>query len=119
MWWWNQNRPKAWHTTLYFTPAAWSPLGEVRLVDGCELGEVIWKLRRNGVLAQPGHATPIHFIRVLDDNTALYGRGVHPVHGGGTLYRVRWLDSGEYEWEEVRNERPGCQPTAPGSFKRR
>ncbi len=87
-------------------------------MDGSELDEVIWKLRRSGILAQPGHATPIHLIRTLDDNTALYGHGVHPVRGGGTLYRVRWPDSGEYEWEEVWDGRPGCQPTAPGSSNR-
>ncbi len=114
MWWWKRERP-AWHTTLYFTPAAWSPHGEVRLVDGSELDEVIWNLRRSGVLAQPGHATPIHFIRALDDNTALYGHGVHPVRGGGTLYRVRWLDSGEYGWEPYEEAKEqGGAPTMGG-----
>jgi len=47
-------------------------------------------------------ATQIHLVQVRDNDTAVYGRGVHPIYGGGTFYLVRRLGTdGWYDWEQV------------------
>jgi len=48
--------------------------------------------------------TPISLVSIEDNDTAIYGREVHPIYGGGTLYPVgrhHGTDGVWYDWERV------------------
>ena len=105
------QQPK-WPTTLYLTPDRWSPHAEVYVVDEQELRRMATELRKLGEdwrRVSMNDAAPIRLVKIQDDDTAIYGRGVHPIYGGGTFYLVRrhrslggvWYEWSPYEYEEV------------------
>jgi hypothetical protein len=96
-----------WPTTLYLTPDRWSSHAEVYVVDERELRRMVKELRKLGEdwrKVSVNDAVPVRLAKIQDDDTAIYGRGVHPIYGGGTFYLVqRHRSSGKvwYEWEQV------------------
>jgi len=95
---------------LFFTPEMWSPIVPVQVVDGDELHRLITKDIR-GFNAQPRDATPIHLVKVLDEEFAVYelkgGSGGefyqirrYRIPGGGALYECEPLDDGSRVGQE-------------------
>jgi len=102
-----QGKPGAWPMTLYLTPDRWSAHAEVYAVDKAELRRMVTELRKLGGewrSVSMNNATPIFLVSIEGDDTAIYGRGVHPTYRGGILYLVQrhqGPDGVWYDWEQV------------------
>jgi hypothetical protein len=95
----------AWPEVIYLTPDRWGD--ETFALTREELRETVRSLRRLGAewrRVSMIDATPIRLIDAQGDDTAIYGYGVHPVYGGGKLYKVRrhrTPGGARYDWEQV------------------
>ncbi len=100
-----QVQQSEWPEVIYLTSGTWG--NETFALTREELRETVRSLRGLGEDWQgisEDDATPIYLFKVRDGDTAVYGRGVHPIYGGGTLYLVRrhhGPDGVWYDWEQM------------------